>query len=71
MSQSYTFPAAPQSQVPLVHVWPDANEIGRVWRVDLGIPADPHEVIKGLLLKGTPPTPPNAPVGFLGCTRST
>ena len=71
VSQSYTFPAAPQPQVPLVHVWPDANEIGRVWRVDLGIPADPHEVIKGLLLKGTPPTPPNAPVGFLGCTRST
>ena len=25
------------------------NEIGRVWRADLGIPADPHEVIKGLL----------------------
>ena len=54
VSQSYTFPAAPQPQVPLVHVWPDANEIGRVWRVDLGIPADPHEVIKGLLLKGAP-----------------
>jgi len=40
--------------LPLVHVWPDANEIGRVWRVDLGIPADPHEVIKGLLAKGAP-----------------
>src|SRR3984885_4423947 len=54
VSQSYTFPAAPQPQLPLVHVWPDANEIGRVWRVDLGIPADPHEVIKGLLAKGAP-----------------
>ena len=37
VSQSYTFPAAPQPQLPLVHIWPDANEIGRVWRPDLGI----------------------------------
>ena len=54
VSQSYSFPAAPQPQLPLVHVWPDANEIGRVWRVDLGIPADPHEVLKGLLARGAP-----------------
>ena len=54
VSQSYTFPAAPQPQLPMVHVWPDPNEIGRVWRVDLGIPADPHEIIKGLLAKGAP-----------------
>ena len=39
VSQSYTFPAAPQPQLPLVHVWPDANEVGRVWRPDLGIRA--------------------------------
>ncbi len=49
VSQSYSFPAAPQPQLPLVHVWPDPNEIGRVWRADLGMPCDPHEVIKGLL----------------------
>lgn len=54
VSQSYTFPSAPQPQLPLVHIWPDANEIGRVWRVDLGIPADPHEVIKCLLARGAP-----------------
>jgi len=54
VSQSYSFPTAPQPQLPLVHVWPDANEIGRVWRVDLGIPADPHEVLKGLLARGAP-----------------
>ena len=24
-----------------MHVWPDANEVGRVWRPDLGIPAEP------------------------------
>jgi len=54
ISQSYTFPAAPQPQLPLVQVWPDANEIGRVWRVDLPIAADPHAVIRGLLARNAP-----------------
>jgi acetolactate synthase I/II/III large subunit len=55
VSQSYTFPSAPQPQLPLVHIWPDPNEIGRVWRADLGIPADPYEVVKGLLARPVPP----------------
>jgi acetolactate synthase-1/2/3 large subunit len=54
VSQSYSFPAAPQPQLPLVHVWPDANEIGRVFRPTLGIASNPYEVIKGLLAKGAP-----------------
>jgi acetolactate synthase-1/2/3 large subunit len=54
VSQSYTFPRAPQPQLPFVHIWPDADEIGRVWRPDLGIPANPHEVIKALLRRGAP-----------------
>jgi len=54
VSQSYSFPAAPQPQLPLVHVWPDANEVGRVWRPDLGIPCSPHEVVKALLQRGAP-----------------
>jgi len=54
VSQSYTFPAAPQPQLPLVHIWPDANEVGRVWRPDLGMPCDPHEVVKGLLAMQPP-----------------
>src|SRR5277367_2361332 len=54
VSQSYTFPAAPQPQLPLVHVWPDANEVGRVWRPELGIAASPHEVVKALLKRGAP-----------------
>ena len=53
-SQSYTFPAAPQPQLPLVHVWPDAEELGRVWRPDLAIPASPAEVIRALLARGAP-----------------
>jgi acetolactate synthase-1/2/3 large subunit len=54
VSQSYSFPAAPQPQLPLVHVWPDPNEVGRVWRPDLGMPCSPHEVIKALLKRGAP-----------------
>ncbi|HTB43399.1 MAG TPA: thiamine pyrophosphate-dependent enzyme [Acetobacteraceae bacterium] len=54
VSQSYSFPAAPQPQLPLVHVWPDANEVGRVFRPDLGIAADPHEVLRALLARGAP-----------------
>jgi acetolactate synthase I/II/III large subunit len=54
VSQSYTFPTAPQPQLPLVHVWPDADEVGRVWRPDLGIPASPGEVLRALLKQGAP-----------------
>ncbi len=54
VSQSYRFPTAPQPQLPFVHVWPDADEIGRVWRVDLGIACAPQEVIRGLLARGAP-----------------
>jgi acetolactate synthase I/II/III large subunit len=54
VSQSYSFPAAPQPQLPLVHIWPDPNEVGRVWRADLGMPCDPYEVIKGLLALKAP-----------------
>jgi len=54
VSQSYSFPKAPQPQLPLVHVWPDANEVGRVWRPELGLPCSPHEVIKALLRRGAP-----------------
>jgi len=54
VSQSYTFPTAPQPQLPLVHIWPDPNEVGRVWRPDLGMPCSPHEVVKALLERGAP-----------------
>jgi len=54
VSQSYSFPTAPQPQLPLVHVWPDANEVGRVFRPDLGMACSPHEVLKALLKRGAP-----------------
>ncbi|WP_149535855.1 thiamine pyrophosphate-dependent enzyme [Siccirubricoccus phaeus] len=54
VSQSYSFPTAPDPQLPLVQVWPDANEIGRVFRPDLGIVAEPASVIRALLKRGAP-----------------
>ena len=54
VSQGYRFPTAPEPQLPLVHVWPDANEIGRVWRPVLGLAASPHAVIEALLARGAP-----------------
>jgi thiamine pyrophosphate-dependent acetolactate synthase large subunit-like protein len=54
VSQSYSFPAAPQPQLPFVHIWPDPNEVGRVWRPDLGMPCSPYKVIKALLRCGAP-----------------
>ncbi len=40
-SQNFTFPAAPEPQQPLVHIYPDPAPIGRVFRTDLGIVGDP------------------------------
>src|SRR4051794_17522334 len=54
VSQSYPFPNAPDPQLPLVQVWPDPNEIGRVFRPDLGIAAEPAAVIRALLRRGAP-----------------
>jgi acetolactate synthase-1/2/3 large subunit len=52
VSQSYTFPtAAPDPQLPLVHIWPDPSEINRVFRAALPIVADPHDVVAGLLAR--------------------
>lgn len=55
VSQSYSFPAAPDPQLPLIQVWPDPNELGRVFRPDLGIAAEPAEIIRALLARGAPP----------------
>ncbi len=40
-TQGYRLPRAPEPEQPLVHVWPDAAAIGRVFRTDLGVPCDP------------------------------
>lgn len=40
-SQGYKMPAAPQPEQEVIHVWPDAVEVGKTRRVALGIAADP------------------------------
>ena len=54
VSQSYSFPSAPEPQLPLVHVWPDPAELGRVWRPDLAIACDPAEMVDALLAHPAP-----------------
>jgi len=54
ISQGFTFPAAPDPQLPLVHVWPDANEVGRVWRPDIGMACEPSAVVRALLARKAP-----------------
>ncbi len=54
LTQGFTFPAAPEPQMPLVHVWPDPNEVGRVWRPDLAMACEPSAVVQALLARGAP-----------------
>jgi acetolactate synthase I/II/III large subunit len=53
-TQGFTFPAAPEPQVPLVHVWPGPEEVGRVWRAELGMACEPAAVVRALLTRGAP-----------------
>ncbi|HWT09767.1 MAG TPA: thiamine pyrophosphate-dependent enzyme [Roseomonas sp.] len=57
VSQSYSFPAAPDPQVPVVHVWPDPQELNRVFNVDMPIVADPASVVAALMERSAPPAP--------------
>ncbi len=57
VSQGFRFPAAPDPQLPFVHVWPDPSELNRVFRSDLPIAADPHQVVRALLSR-EPHVPP-------------
>jgi acetolactate synthase-1/2/3 large subunit len=52
MSQGFTFPRAPIPDQPLIHVWPDPEEVGRVFEPALGLGCDPHEFIKAMLADG-------------------
>ena len=40
MTQGFTFPRAPEPEQTLIHVYPDAAKIGRVFRTDIGVAAD-------------------------------
>lgn len=49
-SLNYSFPTAPQPQQTLVHIYPDGGPIGRVFRPDLGLIADPVPLFEELAL---------------------
>ena len=51
-SQGYTFPKLPVPEQPLIHVWPDTQEVGRNYEATLGIGCDPHEFIKAMMAIG-------------------
>ncbi|NKC13855.1 MAG: acetolactate synthase [Gammaproteobacteria bacterium] len=55
VSQGYTFPRAPKADQAMIHVWPDAAELGRVWQADLAIACDPDAFLQPLL--ASTPTP--------------
>lgn len=44
-SLNYSFPAAPEPKQPLVHIYPDSGPIGQVFHTELGIVADPIELL--------------------------
>jgi acetolactate synthase I/II/III large subunit len=53
-TQGFAFPSAPEPQVPLVHIWPGPEEVGRVWRPELGMACEPEAVVRALLARGAP-----------------
>ena len=52
MSQGFSFPLAPRPEQPMIHVYPDGAEVGRVYEPALGLGCDPHEFIKAMLALG-------------------
>ncbi len=47
-SLNYTFPNAPLPAQRLVHIYPDSRPVGRLFRTDLAIIADPAPVLEAL-----------------------
>lgn len=47
-SQGYQLPKAPQPDQPLIHVYPDPEVVGRIFRTDLGLSADPTAFLAAL-----------------------
>ena len=47
-TMGFTLPEAPQPRQTLVHIYPDGKPIGRVIRADLGLVAEPADVLAAL-----------------------
>lgn len=53
-SSGYSLVGIPQGNQHIVHVHPEPDEIGRVYKPQLGVAAPPDEVIETLLNRGAP-----------------
>jgi acetolactate synthase I/II/III large subunit len=49
-SLNYTFPSATEPKQKLIHIYPDGEPIGKVFRADFGLVADPVTVLSELAL---------------------
>jgi acetolactate synthase I/II/III large subunit len=47
-SLNYSFPTAPEPKQKLIHIYPDGEPIGKIFRTDLGLIADPAAVLSDL-----------------------
>ena len=47
-SLNYTFPTAPEPKQKLIHIYPDGEPIGKIFRTDFGLIADPAAVLSDL-----------------------
>lgn len=52
-SLNYTFPSARDPKQKLIHIYPDGEPIGKVFRTDFGLIADPVAVLTDLALNPT------------------
>ncbi|ANK83509.1 MAG: hypothetical protein TEF_14940 [Rhizobiales bacterium NRL2] len=51
-TQGYVFPSIPPKQ-PLVHVYPDAGVVGRIFAAEIGLTADPVAFLEALAARGS------------------
>lgn len=55
-TQGFTFPSAPEPKQTLIHVYPDAAKIGRVFRTDIGAVSDGIAFLEQLAGHGAEPS---------------
>ena len=54
-TQGFTFPSAPEPNQTLIHIYPDATKIGRVFRTDIGAVSDAVAFLEQLGAHGAEP----------------
>jgi acetolactate synthase-1/2/3 large subunit len=59
-TQGYVFPEMPRPRQPLIHILPDPDELGRVYRPEQAILADPVAFLAQLAATPAPNAPPTS-----------